>query len=361
MAKRQSFPGPAGRVRRVLGGSLGPVLVTAVLSAGGGVGAARAEAQAVAAAGPDSPAVGPWETVRSDKGITVLRRTVSGSSLHEFQGTGVVEAPVATVLGILNDTQHRTEWMKESADQKEIVPGNAQEVLFYNRTSAPWPVADRDVVMRATTRVDLAERVLRIDFHSVEHPSCPPVKKVVRMPFLRGHWFLWPINGGRATRVEYQVYANPGGMLPDWIINLASKKIPHDTIRALQQQVKRRQYPEFEAKLLKNPDYQSLLVSVGATLPEWVTAGLPGPPAAPAAPAAPAPAAPATPAPATPAPAAPAPASASAAAPAPAAPAPAAPAPAAPAPAAPAPAAPAAPAPAHSPPAAPAPAHPEGT
>ena len=38
-------------------------------------------------------AVGPWELVRNDGGIEVYRRTVGNSPLHEFQGTGMIEAP----------------------------------------------------------------------------------------------------------------------------------------------------------------------------------------------------------------------------------------------------------------------------
>lgn len=237
------------------------------LGPGGGVSQAadslpaQVQAEAPVQAIPAPPAVGPWEIVRSDHGIVVMRRTVAGSPLHEFQGTGLVEAPVATVLAVLDDTEHRTEWMKESHSQKLIEKSDERTVIFYNRTAAPWPVADRDVVMRASSSVDLKEKLLRIEFTSVEHPHWPPQKGVVRVPLLRGHWHLWPVSGGKYTRAEYQVFVNPGGMLPDWLINLASKKIPYDTIRALQGQVKRRQYPELERKILASPDYQALIAA----------------------------------------------------------------------------------------------------
>jgi hypothetical protein len=232
---------------------------------------------------------GPWETVRTDKGITVLRRTVMGTQLHEFQGTGIIEAPISHVMGVLQDTEHRREWMAESKEQRTVQQVNAKMVILYNRMGAPWPVKDRDSVMRAVTLFDTANKVVRVEIASTTHPDAPPVDGAVRMPFMVAHWYLWPQEGGKWTKAEYQVHADPGGSLPDWLINMVSKKIPHDTISALQQQVKRRQYPEFVARLEAQPDYQAIVRPVGAAPP----------PAAPA---------PSVPSPAAPSPARPAPA-----------------------------------------------------
>jgi hypothetical protein len=220
-------------------------------------------AAAAAIAAPPPPDLqtgkGPWELVRNDKGITVHRRSVAGSKLHEFRGVGIIEAPIASVLGVLNDSEHRLEWMKEAVANTRIEQVDSYTELFYSRTGAPWPVSDRDVILRARTTIDPAARQVRIDITSETHPAWPPQKGAVRMPFLRGHWYLWPEKGGAWTRAEYQIHANPGGMLPDWIINTVSKKIPHETIAGMQKQVKRRAYTDFEKKLSALPEYQAIV------------------------------------------------------------------------------------------------------
>jgi hypothetical protein len=200
--------------------------------------------------------------VRNDAGIEVYRRTVAGSALHEFQGTGVIEAPIPAVLAVLDDSEHRTEWMKEAVAQTMISRNGDREQTFYSRTGAPWPVSDRDSVVRAITTVDIKAKMVRVEMNSMEHPSWPPQKGVVRMPHLCGHWFLWPSNGGKWTRVEYQVHADPGGSLPSSIINMVSKKIPHSAISEMQKQVVRRKYPEFEAKVAQMPEYKLFLPSL---------------------------------------------------------------------------------------------------
>jgi hypothetical protein len=202
---------------------------------------------------------GPWEQVRNEKGIVIHRRAIAGSPLHEFRGSGVIEAPISAVLGVLNDAERRTEWMKEAAANNRVESVDAINEIFYSRTKAPWPVAHRDVVLRAHTIIDPAAGQVRIELTSQEHPAWPPQKGVVRMPFVRGHWYLWPEHGGAWTRAEYQVHANPGGSLPDWIVNMVSKKIPFETILGMQQQVKRRTYPDFEKKLVALPEYQAVV------------------------------------------------------------------------------------------------------
>ena len=45
--------------------------------------------------------------------------------------------------------------------------------------------------------------------------------------------------GQNSTRVTYQIDSDPGGWLPNWIIKLASKKIPLKTLINLRKQIKR--------------------------------------------------------------------------------------------------------------------------
>ena len=202
---------------------------------------------------------GPWELVRDDDGIVVHRRTVPGSKLHEFRGVGVVQAPIAAVLAVLDDAEHRTEWMKEAVSNRRIARVGQYGEIFYSRTGAPWPVSDRDVVNRAQTSFDGAAHLVRVEFRSTTDPAWPPQSGVVRMPSLEGHWTMWPEHGGAWTRIEYQLHANPGGMLPQWIVNLVSKKIPYDTLIGMRKQVARRSYPEFQRRLEARPEYQAVL------------------------------------------------------------------------------------------------------
>jgi hypothetical protein len=207
--------------------------------------------------------VGPWERVSDQDGIVVERRAVGGSNLKEFVGRGVIDAPIARVLAVIRDANRRGEWMPNCGSSYLIEENMETRVqVAYHRTKAPWPVSDRDSVNRAEMVVEPDKHRVYLPFESIAHSKIPPVKGVVRMPSLRGHWILVPIDGGKATRAEYQVFANPGGILPDWVANLASKKLPRDTIAGLRRQVKKAEYPEFEATIASSPEAKRLLAGV---------------------------------------------------------------------------------------------------
>jgi hypothetical protein len=209
------------------------------------------------AAGP-----GPWEFVSNKDGITVERRTVEGSNLKEFVGRGVVDAPIGRVLAVIRDANRRGEWMPNCGGSWLIEENEAARTqVAYFRTKAPWPVSDRDSINRAEMRVEPDKHRVYLPFEAITWEKQPPIKGVVRMPFMKGHWVLTPVDGGRATEAEYQVWANPGGILPDWIANLASKTLPRETIAGLRRQVKKAQYPAFEAQIAAAPETKLLLAN----------------------------------------------------------------------------------------------------
>jgi hypothetical protein len=215
---------------------------------------APALAVAAESAAPDSP----WEVV-SDKGGTVVdRRVVEGSNLKEFRGRGVIDAPLDAVLAVFSDIDRAVEWMDSCAASSVVENGGDRVKVVYNRTRAAWPVSDRDAVLRNVVTFDERSGRVAVDFVSVTDARMPPVKGVVRMPSLRGHWYLWPTGDGRATRVEYQVHANPGGALPDWIVNYVSRELPRKTINGLRAQLKRRSYPDLSRHIRAFPEVQAL-------------------------------------------------------------------------------------------------------
>jgi hypothetical protein len=60
---------------------------------------------------------------------------------------------------------------------------------------------------------------------SVEHPDCPPVKKVVRGNLFFGAYVFEPM-ADNDVRVTYLINADIGGSIPKRAINLVNKKQP---------------------------------------------------------------------------------------------------------------------------------------
>ncbi len=189
---------------------------------------------------------GKWHHEFTEDGIAVSMMTDEGRSLPAFRGTAVVDGNMFEVLGMLDDAKKATEWMANCMENKVLKQVNEFDRIIYNRTDAPWPVSDRDVVIFVGVTADLDKREVNIKFKEITNSGPGPIDGVVRMPKLRGYYKLQAVDE-RHTRVTYQIDADSGGSLPDWLITRATRRLPVDTIAGLRRQLKKTMgnYEEF--------------------------------------------------------------------------------------------------------------------
>jgi hypothetical protein len=177
-----------------------------------------------------------WKRIAHDEGIVVSSREVEGRPFLEFRGVGLVHANLYQVLAVLDDTPRHCAWQANCAVSRIVRTVDAFTRYLYHRVKSPWPVSDRDVVVLAKIEVNLADRVVWSRFTAKPLAGHPAVSDAVRMPQLEGFYKLEWIDTDN-TRVTYQVVADTGGMLPTWLANRASRKLPLGTLQGMRRQV----------------------------------------------------------------------------------------------------------------------------
>jgi len=193
----------------------------------------------------DAAAKPPWEQIRHEEGVKVWRRVTKGSLLVEFKGTALVKSSLAKAIAVISVADRLCEWRDRCDKAYRIEQKDVDRQIVYYRLDSPPLIADRDVIVEATCRADGKGGVL-CPFKSVKHRKDPKPSGVVRMPTLKGHWRIVPKGSGR-VEVTYSVKADPGGWIPMWIYNMASKKLPFEALRGLRRQVKK----DYEADLAR--------------------------------------------------------------------------------------------------------------
>ena len=201
---------------------------------------------------------GTWEVLKKEKGITTFTREVEGRSLPSLKGQVLIKASIYEVMAILQDFDGHKEWMANCHSSKLLKEVDPYTRLSYNRTDAPWPVSDRDTVITSKVKINKQRKQVRISFRNVSSPLMPEVEDVVRMPTIKGYYLL-VAKGPDKTFVVYEVDADPGGSLPDWLAEKASEDLPFNTLGGLRAQVKAVDFKRYEAFIQKwdprhNPD-----------------------------------------------------------------------------------------------------------
>jgi hypothetical protein len=185
-----------------------------------------------------------WEEIAFEDGIRVWQRKIPDSSLVEFRGQARVPASLRKILAVLQDQKRKTEWMHRCVENRLVHYKALGHMVLYNRTGSNFPlVADRDVVVETSLRYSEAERKVQIEARNVQHANAPEVDGVVRMPKLLLTWDLVALSR-EETEVTYQVQADPGGLLPSWVVNLVSEKIPFHSIEGLRRQSQKDGYDD---------------------------------------------------------------------------------------------------------------------
>jgi hypothetical protein len=177
-----------------------------------------------------------WVHDSNDQGVEVTTHTDPGRALPMFRGVGNVDAGVFEILAVMDDITHYTDWMSDCIGARIVRSVNEFERIEYNRIAAPWPVSDRDVTIRSWVEASLAKHEIWARFQSVSVPEQGPISGVVRMPRLSGYYHLEAIDVGH-TKVTYEVDADPGGLLPNWLVKLTTRKLPIETLVGLRRQV----------------------------------------------------------------------------------------------------------------------------
>lgn len=182
-----------------------------------------------------------WELKREAKtrdDISVWVKPVPGNPLNAFRGETEAPWPMLTALAVLADVEQFPQWVFQTSDAYFLTEQGPD--LAYLHIKGIWPVSDRDGIARTTIHQD--PDTLLTTVHSVAAPDVlPPHEDRVRLPALDNKFILEPLADGW-TRITFETFVDPGGMIPAWLANLVAIRAPLLSLRGMQKRMTLPQY-----------------------------------------------------------------------------------------------------------------------
>jgi hypothetical protein len=182
--------------------------------------------------GGPAAAADDWELVDDADGVRVWRREVPDSPVLAFRGAGEVSVPIGRLVGLLADSSLGPEWVDLLVESRRLRESSGLETILYNRYDLAWPIQDRDYVMRRVLSIDPEARVVTAAYRSIEDSSAPIQDCCVRAETNPTSWRFTQLGPSR-TRVEVEVFTDPKGSIPAWLVNVVQSDWPRNSIRRL--------------------------------------------------------------------------------------------------------------------------------
>lgn len=176
-----------------------------------------------------------WVLEKNTNGIKVYTRVVSGSDIKEFKATVSGDYSIDKVEKILDDYESFPQWQANLTRISTIKKISDTQIFEHYFTDLPWPVDDRDLVTFMQKKASTDGKSITYTYTSIPN-YIPEVKDYERIKESSG---FWQINrtGEKTVEIIYQFKADPGGSIPDWLINSFLVEGPFETMSNLKKKL----------------------------------------------------------------------------------------------------------------------------
>ena len=171
-----------------------------------------------------------WTLAKQENGIEIYTRPVADSGIKEFKGLAEVDVDLERILELLRDSNRFKSWFPNTPESK-LLARDGDVSYQYSVMGTPWPMDDRDNVLRSVTTRDESTGVVGIEVAAA--PDYYPAQKDrFRVQKANGSWTLKPI-GPDKTHVTFIMHLEPGGGIPQWMINARIVATPFEALTNL--------------------------------------------------------------------------------------------------------------------------------
>ena len=212
-----------------------------------------------------------WQLAEEKDGIRVYLRPVEGSEIREFKGVVKISSSLDSLAGVLHNNQACPLWVHQCKDPAVLETFGFSERYVYQVNDFPFPAANRDIIMHALILQQPNDKTLTVKLTAApdycNDSNSEQCQKIiasdnVHIQKSQGFYRLQPQNDG-TVEVTWQQHIEPGGALPDWMVNSMLVEIPFNTLNNLRQLVKEEKY---QRAVL---EYDELGIAIGFKVKHW--------------------------------------------------------------------------------------------
>jgi len=178
-----------------------------------------------------------WKFDRRESGITVSRRSGNGRSMPAFRGEGLLKVHALSALAVILDVREVERWAYGVTDARSVRHVDDRTEVVYLYSDTPWPVRDRDMVVRRTVSIIKPGNEFAVSIVCVPE-GAPERDGVIRVRHCDSSFRVRKVDA-QTTEVTYEVSLDPEGALPHWASAFLARTAPIKTLLAIESRAAR--------------------------------------------------------------------------------------------------------------------------
>ena len=183
---------------------------------------------------PEGPTDSNWVLEKSKNDIKVYTRSYANSEIQEFKAISLTTRSLGLLENLINNVEDYPEWQLNISSANILKQLDKNDLYVWYVIKLPWPFTNRDMIAHMTKSV--SEGGI-ITYHITNAPDYIKEKEnLIRIKNAEGKWRFTPMPNGE-IEIYYQFYADPGGNLPEWVINMFIVDAPYQTFLNLHQRI----------------------------------------------------------------------------------------------------------------------------
>ena len=191
-----------------------------------------------------------WAIQRSEDGIDVYTRPEPASQFEAVRAVMTLnDVRLSSLVALISDTEACSRLESRCVGAETLDKINQTESVVYRYNNMPFPVRDRDMVLRLKWHQQPDSLNVNVVISNVTG-FLPEKKRRVRMPKVNSGWKFVPLPDG-SVEVSSEGHIEPGANLPAWILNQFLVSAPFKTMEAVASIVREPLYRDAELSFIK--------------------------------------------------------------------------------------------------------------
>jgi hypothetical protein len=189
-----------------------------------------------------------WKLRFRKEGISVYSSKHVDSQIDDLKGECLLDASLETVARVMLDVSSYPQWVADCEEARKFNCTDLYTCKLYLDLAMPWPVRDRDIVLQSSTDMNLSDGWIVGAVYALSDELIPVHKNRIRIKSMHGKWVFKRISANK-TMATFTIWADPAGLIPPIVINIASIDIPFRTLQGLRRMVRKENYAKDDYSL----------------------------------------------------------------------------------------------------------------